>query len=71
MNKDQIQGHWNEAKGKIKQTWGNLTDNDVTKLTGKRDEIEGLLQQKYGYEKEKAKKEVDNFIRVNGWDKDE
>lgn len=67
LNKDIIQGHWREAKGKLKQQWGELTDDDLTQLTGTYEELEGLLQKKYGYAKERADKEIDDFIDSNHW----
>jgi uncharacterized protein YjbJ (UPF0337 family) len=67
MNKDIIQGHWHEAKGKLKQEWGKLTDDEVTQLNGSYEELEGLLQKKYGYAKDKADKAIDDFIDKNHW----
>ena len=61
MNWDQIQGNWKQFTGKIKAKWGKLTDNDLTVLSGKRDELAGILQERYGYAKEQAEKELDDF----------
>ena len=58
MNKDQFQGQWKEIKGKIKEKWGKLTDDDLTQVNGKRDQLLGKLQQRYGYAKEKAEEEL-------------
>jgi uncharacterized protein YjbJ (UPF0337 family) len=63
MNWDQIKGNWKQIKGKVKQKWGKLTDDDLTTITGKRDELAGKLQQRYGYEKDQAEKELDEFSR--------
>jgi len=63
MNWDQIKGDWKQMKGKIKQKWGKLTDDDLTTIAGKRDELAGKLQQRYGYEKDQAEKELDAFSR--------
>jgi uncharacterized protein YjbJ (UPF0337 family) len=52
-------GNWTQFKGKIKEKWGKLTDDELTTAAGKRDQLVGLLQQRYGYEKEQAEKEVD------------
>jgi uncharacterized protein YjbJ (UPF0337 family) len=52
MNKLQIKGSWNEIKGKLKQQFGNLTDNDLTFAEGKEDELLGRLQKKLGKSKE-------------------
>lgn len=63
MNWDQVQGNWKELKGKVKERWGKLTDDDLMVVKGKRDQISGVLQQRYGYAKEKAEMEIDNFIK--------
>jgi uncharacterized protein YjbJ (UPF0337 family) len=63
MNWDQIKGNWTQFKGKIKEQWGKLTDDDLTTIGGQRDQLIGVLQQKYGYAKEKAEQEADEFVR--------
>ncbi len=67
MNKDIIQGNWKEVKGKLKQQWGNLTDDEIAKMNGNRQELQGLLQKKYGYQKDQVEKEIDTFLKKNGW----
>lgn len=61
MNWDQIAGKWTEFKGQVKVKWGKLTDDDLNVIAGKRDQITGILQQRYGYAKEQAEREVDDF----------
>jgi uncharacterized protein YjbJ (UPF0337 family) len=61
--KDIFKGNWDQLKGKIKQQWGKLTDDDLTKISGKRDELIGRLRERYGYEKKQAEKEVDDFSK--------
>lgn len=61
MNKDQLQGQWNQVKGKVKEKWGKLTDDDLTQVNGKRDQLLGKIQQRYGYAKEKAENELKNW----------
>lgn len=63
MNWDQIQGNWKQVKGKAKQTWGDLTDQELDVMEGKREEIAGRLQARYGYSKEKAEEEVDKWVK--------
>lgn len=63
MNWDQIAGNWKQFQGKLKERWGKITDNDLTTVAGKRDQLTGLIQTKYGYQKEKAEKEIDDFIK--------
>ncbi len=62
MNWDRIEGNWKEFKGKAKTQWGKLTDDDLNVIAGRRDELEGRLQKHYGYAKDQAKKEIDNWL---------
>ncbi len=62
MNWDQVQGNWKQLKGKARETWGDLTDDEVDKAAGNREQLEGVIQAKYGKTKEEAKKEVDSWI---------
>jgi len=64
MNWDTLQGNWMKVKGKIKEKWGKLTDDDLTAINGKRDQLAGKLQERYGYAKEKAEKELDEFANT-------
>ena len=61
-NKDIMQGKWHELKGQVKQQWGKLTDDDITRLSGKTEELAGVLQQKYGYGKAQAELEINNWL---------
>ena len=63
MNWDQVTGNWKQLKGKVKEKWGKLTDDDLTAIDGKREQLAGVLQQKYGYAKTQAEKELDDFAR--------
>ncbi|NVK35131.1 MAG: CsbD family protein [Rhodobacteraceae bacterium] len=62
MNWDQIAGNWKEYKGKAQSHWGKLTDDDMDRVEGRRTELAGLIQQKYGKTKEEAEKEVDAWL---------
>jgi uncharacterized protein YjbJ (UPF0337 family) len=64
MNWDQIQGNWKQFTGKVRQKWGKLTDNDLEVVAGKRDQLAGILQKRYGYAKEQAEKELDEFSKT-------
>lgn len=55
MNKDEIGGNWKQFKGKAKEQWGKLTDDDMTVIEGKRDQLVGKIQERYGYEKIRRK----------------
>jgi uncharacterized protein YjbJ (UPF0337 family) len=61
MNSDTFEGQWKQLKGSVKQKWGKLTDDDVTTLSGKKDELVGKLQERYGYTREQALKEADDW----------
>jgi uncharacterized protein YjbJ (UPF0337 family) len=61
MNWDQLTGRWKQWTGKAKEKWGKLTDNDLTMIGGKREQLAGLLQERYGYAKEQVDKELDAF----------
>jgi len=61
MNKDQFQGQWNEIRGKIKEKFGKLTDDDLTMISGKREQLLGALQKRYGIAKEKAEEVLRDF----------
>ena len=63
MNWDRIEGNWKEFSGKIQKQWGKLTDNDLAVVQGKRDELAGRLQQRYGYAKDQAEKEIDSWLK--------
>ena len=61
MNWDQIKGNWNGVSDTIKRTWGKLSEDDLTAIAGRRDQLAGLLQEKYGYAKAVAESKVDQF----------
>jgi uncharacterized protein YjbJ (UPF0337 family) len=61
MNWDQIQGNWKIWAGKAREKWGNLTDNELTESAGRREQLAGLLQQRYGYAKAEADRAIDDF----------
>lgn len=62
MNWDRVEGNWTQFKGKIKEQWGKLTDDELDEIAGKRDQLVGKVQERYGYERDRAEKVVDNFI---------
>lgn len=61
MNWDRIEGNWKEFKGRAKQQWGKLTDDDLTQIDGRREELSGRLQRLYGYGKDEADREIENW----------
>lgn len=61
MKKEEFEGAWNQAKGKLKEQWGKLTDDDILRIEGKYDHMIGTLQKRYGYSKERAEEEFRNW----------
>jgi uncharacterized protein YjbJ (UPF0337 family) len=64
MNMDVLSGQWKQIRGKVQQKWGDLTDDDLDRINGRRTELEGMLQERYGYTKERVSHEVDDFLRT-------
>ncbi len=63
MNRDVMQGKWKQLRGRVKQQWGKLTDSQIDQVNGNYDRLTGLLQEQYGYSVDKARMEVDNFLK--------
>lgn len=63
MNWDTVEGTWKEMKGKAKATWGEITDDEWSKIQGRREEMVGLIQKKYGHSRDAAEKAVDDWQR--------
>jgi uncharacterized protein YjbJ (UPF0337 family) len=62
MNWDQIEGKWKQSVGMIKEKWGKLTDGDLMIIAGKRDQLVGKIQERYGITKEAAEEQVEEFM---------
>lgn len=62
MDDNIFKGMWKQMKGSAKQTWGKLTDDDLTRAEGSFDEFVGILQERYGWERDRAKREAENFF---------
>ena len=58
MNKDQVQGNWKQLKGKVKEQWGKLTDDDLTVVEGNMDQLAGRVQERYGISRDEADRQV-------------
>jgi uncharacterized protein YjbJ (UPF0337 family) len=63
MNWDQLEGKWKQYAGKVKEKWGKLTDDDLEVVGGRRDQLIGKIQERYGIVKQEAEKQVDEFTR--------
>ena len=62
MNKDILEGKWKQIRGEAKAWWGKLTDDDLDRAAGKFDVLAGLLQEKYGYTRQRAADEIDKRV---------
>ncbi|MDX1614276.1 MAG: CsbD family protein [Candidatus Promineifilaceae bacterium] len=63
MSEPYLKGQWNQLKGKVKEEWGELTDDELDQIDGQRHQLVGLLQEKYGYTRAKAELEFDRFVK--------
>ena len=61
MNRDRIEGKWKELKGRVREKWGKLTDDELETIGGKREKLAGILQQKYGIAKQEAERQIAQF----------
>lgn len=64
---DKIKGNWNQFKGKLREKWGDITDDELDRVRGQREQLVGYLQQKSGQEKAAIDREVDNYSRTTGY----
>ena len=58
-----VEGDWKRMKGKVKEQWGRLTDDDLTTIGGRREQLEGKIQERYGYAKDQVRREIDDWYR--------
>ena len=65
MNHDRIEGRWKQIKGKVKEQWGKLTDDDLDVIAGQRDQLLGRIQRRHGVAKEEADRQVNDWERSN------
>jgi uncharacterized protein YjbJ (UPF0337 family) len=61
MNWNQVEGNWKQLKGKIKAKWGDLTDDEIDTINGRREELLGKIQKAYGVGQEEAERQVKDF----------
>ena len=67
MDWNRVEGNWKQAKGKVKEQWGKLTDDDLTFIAGKRDQLEGKIQERYGIQRDIARKQIDEWAQRQNW----
>jgi uncharacterized protein YjbJ (UPF0337 family) len=63
MNWDRIEGNWKQFRGQVQQQWGKLTNDDLDTVEGRRTELVGKIQERYGIAKDEAEKQVDSWMR--------
>ncbi len=61
-NRDILMGKWKQVRGRVREQWGKLTDNQIDQINGNYDRLVGTLQENYGYTREKAMEEADRWI---------
>lgn len=61
MNRDIFEGNWKQLKGKVKEQWGKLTDDDLDMIAGKRDQLLGRIQERYGIARDVAEQRLKEF----------
>jgi uncharacterized protein YjbJ (UPF0337 family) len=64
MNEDILEGKWKQLRGEVREMWGELTDDDLDRIAGKRDKLIGVLQERYGYSRDEAERQTDEFTRT-------
>jgi len=64
MNSDILKGKWTQVKGEVRSKWGKLTDDDLTQIEGETEKMIGKLQERYGYGRQQAEKELNDFLNA-------
>src|SRR5262245_989693 len=62
MDWNRVEGNWKQFKGKVKEKWGDLTDDDLDKIAGRREQLEGKIQERYGLAKDQVRRDVDDWF---------
>jgi uncharacterized protein YjbJ (UPF0337 family) len=63
MNENVLEGKWLQLRGSIREKWGEITDDELDQIAGKRDKFAGVLQEKYGYTQMEAERQIDDFLK--------
>jgi len=67
MDWNRVEGNWKQVKGKVKEKWGQLTEDDLNVINGRRDQLEGKIQERYGLAKDQVRQDVDNWYAAQRW----
>lgn len=68
MNWDTVEGNWKQLKGKAREQWGKLTDSDFEQIAGKKDQLVGRIQERYGISKDEAQKQANDWVNAQRMD---
>ncbi|WP_140626639.1 CsbD family protein [Methylibium rhizosphaerae] len=64
MNWDRVEGNWQQFKGKLREKWGELTDDDIDVIDGRREQLQGKIQERYGKQRDEAERDVDDWLKT-------
>ena len=64
MDWNRLEGNWKQFSGSVREKWGKLTDNDLTAINGRRDQLEGKIQERYGIAKDQVRQDVDSWLKT-------
>ncbi|MBI5012783.1 MAG: CsbD family protein [Methylocystis sp.] len=64
MDWNRVEGNWKQIKGKVREKWAELTDDDLARMDGKREQFEGVLQERYGEGRDRIREEVDTWLKT-------
>ncbi len=67
MDWNRVEGNWQQFKGKVKEQWGKLTDDDLDTIKGRQDQLEGKIQERYGIAKDQVRKDVEDWYSRQRW----
>jgi uncharacterized protein YjbJ (UPF0337 family) len=67
MDWNRVEGNWKQVKGKVKEKWGKLTDDDLDVIEGNRDQLEGKIQERYGWARDQVRKDIDDWYGTQRW----
>jgi uncharacterized protein YjbJ (UPF0337 family) len=65
MNADTLQGQWTQLKGRVREQWGKLTDDDLDQIQGRSEQLIGRIQERYGVARDEAERQLDNWLPAN------
>jgi uncharacterized protein YjbJ (UPF0337 family) len=68
MDWNRIEGNWKQFGGRVKEKWGKLTDDDLAVINGRRDQLEGKIQERYGLAKDQVRSDIDTWLKSLPWE---